>query len=302
MATLSTKYEYLNTLTFYRKGFFQELIRVAMQEELISLKEGVEIRDLMFRCIAEGCENWLTEHEYDCNINEYREIYIKNHMTILTLYLFEEMKPADALELLMKTPAHKIHAEAIRYYERRMNNVYLKLKAVEAEVRKVKQMIEPYNDLMKAIIAAYGVDEGAKLLEDTTWYVEYITMNFSNLDSSENIVNYFNDYVDAFITETRIMAKFGEKVMKTLRGKYDDALTNVLFEYVYCLLRTKHPKLSENKKNSEKRQLILKMPQEEVFDMMFSHEELVKFSEDEKNYLRRHFLHKLEADGFMDYM
>lgn len=298
---LALKYNCLNAIIFSEIEFFQDLLRAAMEKELISLKEGVDIREAMFTEVSAGCEKWIEDNEYDCNINLYREIYTENHMNLISVYLFNCSKPSEVLEMLMKTSAEKIHENAIRYHEKKVNNIYLKLCRHEYAIKRVSNMANYYNDLKKAIIDVYNVAGKAELLSDTVWYAEYIPMNFSDLNY-KNIVLYYEKYVDAFILETKILSKFGEQIKKMFRGKSNDDLTDVLLEFVYMLLRMKVPKLLESAKNCDKRKAILSQCQEYVYHLLFNCEDIIQFSEDEKTYLRKYLFRRLEKDSFKDYM
>lgn len=292
---LALKYNSLDAIKFSNnKDFYHELLRAAMEKELISVKEGAEICEAMFKEISMECERWLEENEFDYNIGAYREVYTDNHMTLISMYLFNS-KPSEVLEMIMTTAAHEIHENAIKYYRKKVNDILLILLRQEVAIKRISLMPKHYNGLTRAIKDIIDVEGRTELINDAIWYTDYVPLNFLDL-STENIVIYYQNYVEAFILEARMMSKFREQIKIMFGDNYTGNLLNVLMEYIYMLLRKRNSKLPERMKASDKRKLILEQCPEFVFHMLFDCEEQVTFSEEEKGYLRKYLLYGLQRN------
>lgn len=292
---LALKYNCLDTIIFNEIVYFQELLCAAMERELISLKEGAELSNAMYMELLKEYENWLQEHRYDCVKYISREKYVENHMYLVSIYLFNCSKPSEVLRLIMDTPAFEIHENAVKYFEKKVNDIYVKLYRHEIAISRVNNMAKYYDTLKKEIRSLCDVDEINGLLVDYACFVKYIPMNFLNL-SNKNIVERYDKYVDAFILESKMMSKFGEQIKELFGGMLSGDLTSVIVEFIYKLLRMRNPKLSESANNYDKRILILNQCQEFVFYLLFESEDIIKFSEDEKVYLRKYLFRRLESD------
>ena len=292
---LALKYSCLNAINFSEIDFFQELIRKAMEKELISLAEGVEICDAMYMEIATEYEKWFQKHKYDCNKNICKEKYIENHMYLISIYLFNIRKKSEALRLVVDTPAREIHENAIKYFEEKVNGIYVKLYRHEIAISRVNNMSKYYDALKKDIRSLCDVDEINGLLVDYACFAKYMPMSLSDLNN-KNIVERYEKYVDAFILESKMMSKFGGRIKELFGGMLSDDLTSVTVEFLYRLLRMRNPKLSESASNYDKRILILNQCQEFAFYLLFENEDIIKFSEDEKVYMRKYLFRKLESD------
>lgn len=296
---LALKYSCLDTNIFNERAYFQELLCAAMERELISLKEGVELSNAMYIELSKEYEKWLQEHRYDCVKYISREKYIDYHMYIVSVYFSNFRKPSEALRLIIDTPAHEIHENAIKYFESKVNGIYVKLHRNEIAIRRVSNMVNYYDALKKEIGAIYDVENNDKLYVDAVCHAKYMPMNLFDLNN-KSIVSYYDKYVDAFVLETKIMSKFGEQIKELFGKEYSGDLADVIVEFIYKLLRMRNPKLSESANNYDKRILILNQCQEFVFYLLFNCEDIIKFSEDEKVYLRKYLFRRLESDLIKD--
>ena len=292
---LSNQYELLNSLTFECRNFFQELLRVGMKEGLISIGKGVQCREFMLDNIAADGEIWMSKNGFDAGIGEYRQIYYKNHMYILSFYLYEKYCPAEALAYLMNEPIQRVRGEAISYFKSRINDIYKKVSSYACEIKLDSCLYKPYKDLQRTISDIYSFDSRAKQLvgdiiweADYIWELEYVTMNYNDLDI-EDIVESLMVYEKGFYIETSIVNKFADKMNHIVHGDYEEFLSNILYEYAYSLLK---PEYLERREDNirDKRKIVLQFGVDEVFQMLFSHEEIISFSDEEKEYIRMYFM------------
>ncbi len=123
-----------------------------------------------------------------------------------------------------------------------------------------------------------------------------------NTKYEDNIVKYFECFVKGFILEIRLGSK-SEKILANNHIEIqNNRLGNILLELAYMLLRLKRPRLSENKKHRDKCLLLLRVPPEEFYEMLFGHEDIIEFLVGEKDYLRKHFFYWLESEVVVEHV
>lgn len=287
-AELVYKYSPLNMLVFEQKCFFRELLHVAMQREMISLKEGVECDDLMTRHIINEYEAHVAGNEILKELPECKEYFLNNHLYMLSLYLFERYTPAKALVTIMEKPAKQVYKESVEYFERVNDNTYKKLLAFGNETYMNEAMRGKYVDLCKDITAVKDFDECKGRLDKFTeydiWSEAFFPLNYYEFMRGD-VTNYFRKLVDAFAVETNILNELKCEKADVLRA---------LLNFAYDIIRKKVPYLPQNNDAKIKRKIVLERSTDEVLKMMFSCNNGIEFSAASKEYISRYFFRKLE--------
>ena len=286
---LLIKYGGINSIRFYVKGYFQELLRVAMKMNLISLKEGVQCGDLMLEYIIKEYDECVGNNEILRSIAEYKECFIENHWYILSLYLYEKYNsPAEALIEIMNEPVSQLYKESMRYLKKVVDDIYKKLEKVQMFVKEYFVMHDRCVELMDIMSDLQNIDQQKKRFSDYIWMSDYIPMNHYELDEDDE-VNYFRISVDSFLIESGILSKYSEKY---------DTVMEALIDFVYSRIQGKCLKLSKNKSLKDKRKIILELPSDEIFRIMFEGTDEVEFSDEQKEYLSKYFVRELEGMVF----
>lgn len=287
-AELIYKYASLNMLVFEQKCFFRELLHVAMQREMISLKEGVECDDLMMRHILDEYEAHVAGNEILKELPECKEYFLNNHLYMLSLYLFERFTPAKALITIMEKPAKQVYKDSVEYFETANDNTYKKLLAFGNEAYMNEAMRGKYVDLCRDIKAVKTFDECKGKLEKCTmydvWSEAFLPLNYYEF-MSDDVINYFRKLVDAFVVESNILNE--------LKCGNADVL-HALLNFAYDAIRKKLTYLPKNNDAKTKRKIVLERSADEVLEMMFCCHDGIEFSVASKEYISRYFIRKLE--------
>lgn len=217
---LVTKETILNEKTYSKNNFFQELLEKAIEYEVISEEEYISYRDGMAKIVLEHAYNVTSEVE--SNMSETRKVVVKNHLYIVSLYLFHNFKPSEALLKIKETSYFKLHAQAVKYYENTISSKFLELKDFERTVNTSKEsgfMKSVYNKLLKSFNKALSYDT---YIFDLTEY--YFAEDYQYMSSCSNyftdIIDKLNFIADSFMIEFSIRNKFNKDVIKKIKKEY----------------------------------------------------------------------------------
>lgn len=377
MASLITKEVILNEFSYVKENFFQQLLEKALENEIITIEEGVKYRDGMAQILLEHAYEVTTDVE--SMIKETREVVIKNHFYILSLYL-STFKPSEALLKVQNTSSFKLHAEAVKYFERTLSEECLKLKDFENVVntsKEFKLLKGTYNSILNQFKSFLNYDNNFADLTQPIVIPEYSLMSSSQL-CSKDLIYSLSMLSKSFMIEVNIRNKFDKKTIRAIKKKYsdmnkeftkfkiesevkqkevelrksirskierkyadmekddpnfafifgnskedefqseldlamesieqekdamfddvdtmfelDNMLVSTLVELACILINLEFPKFKNPETMSEKYKALNHVPKEIIFEVLYSHEEIVKFSDEEKEYLQKYFLQNL---------
>ena len=221
MASLITKETILNEFSYVKENFFQQLLEKALENEIITMEECIKYRDGMAQILLEHAYEVTTDVE--SMIKETREVVIKNHFYILSLYL-STFKPSEALLKVQNTSSFKLHTEAVKYFERTLSEECLKLKDFENVVntsKEFKLLKGTYNSILNQFKSFLNYDNNFADLTQPIVIPEYSLMSSSQL-CSKDLIYSLSMLSKSFMIEVNIRNKFDKKTIRAIKKKYSD--------------------------------------------------------------------------------
>lgn len=251
---LMTKETILNEKTYSAKNFFQELLEKALEYEVIEEKEYIAYRDGMAKTVLEHAYNVTSEVE--SNISETIKVVVKNHLYIVSLYLFHNFKPSEALAKVKEISCFKLHVESVKYYQNTISNKFMELKKFEVKVNTSKEpgiIKNAYNNLIKSFNKALAYD--INIWDITEGYLVESYPYMSSYDTDfVDIINNLQLVADSFMIEFSIRSKFNKDVINEIKKEYFLKNKKVLEASIDIEIRDKEAELRKRiKKDIENR-------------------------------------------------
>ncbi len=209
---IKTRESLLNEKVYNKCKFFEELLQAAVLLGLIEEKEAYAYVSSMSDAIMSVV--YKTIGELEINVTEVSKIIVNNNIYILSMYLMT-MKPVEAYNLIIKTPAADLLDAAIDYYVATCN----KLKNLVLIRKNVCQALKhPRKELIATLNEALTYNANfSELSTITIAFSDYIPMNVFYHDDS--LLVSLKNIIDIMYIENSIFNKFDNGVIEKLRIK-----------------------------------------------------------------------------------
>lgn len=219
---LLTKESLFDEKQYSKNNFFNDILNTAVTSELITEEQCIKYQTNMANVLMEHA--YSVTSEVEINIEESIKLVVENHLYLVSLYLFHNFKPSQALFEIRDTSAMRLHAKAVKYYESSISDKYLELKEFEKKVNTSKEAgkRECYRNVLKLFNLALLYD--TNMLDLTTaqeiWSFDQTSyMSSSDFDFND-IINSLLLIADSFMIEFSMRNKFKKDVIKKIKNEY----------------------------------------------------------------------------------